>query len=435
MKRVKTRNQVLISRRDFLKRTALAAAPVALAGTTMVPSSVLGAAAPSNRITIGCIGLGSQGVWNMQGLMSKPQAQVLAVCDVDANHLERAQRTAGLDEKSAYTDYRELLARDDIDAVVVSTPDHWHVPISIAAAKAGKDIYCEKPLTLTIAEGRALCSTVERYGRVFQTGSQQRSDSRFRFACELVRSGRIGKLQTIHVQIPKNSRPNPLDWQAEPVPPHLDYDMWLGPAPWAPYTKMRCHYSFRFILDYSGGQITNWGAHYLDIAQWANGTDRTGPVEILGRGEFPKTGLFTTATKVYVEYTYDNGVKLICTTRPADIGDGNIKFEGSKGWVYVDRSGIDAYPKSILTSKIAPHGIHLYHSTDHGQNFLNCVKLRKNCAADVEIGHRSASLCHLGNIAMLLGRKLKWDPGKERFIDDEAANRMLARSMRAPWRL
>jgi len=211
--------------------------------------------------------------------------------------------------------------------------------------------------------------------------------------------------------------------------------MWLGPAPWAPYTKMRCHYSFRFVLDYSGGQITNWGGHYLDIAQWANGKDRTGPVEILGLGEFPKTGLFTTATKVYVEYTYNDGVKLICITKPEDIGDGNIKFEGSKGWVYVDRSGIDAYPKSILTSNIAPHEIHLYHSTDHKQNFLNCVKFRKSCAADVEIGHRSASLCHLGNIAMLLGRKLKWDPDKERFIDDAAANRMLARSMRAPWRL
>lgn len=406
-----------------------------MAGPTIIPSSVLGAAAPSNRITIGCIGLGGQGDWNMQGFISNPQAEVVAVCDVDANHLERAQRTAGLDSKSAYKDYRELLAREDIDAVVVSTPDHWHVPISIAAAKAGKDIYCEKPLTLTIAEGRALCNTVERYGRVFQTGSQQRSDSRFRFACELVRNARIGKLQTIHVQIPKNSRNNPLDWQAEPVPSHLNYNMWLGPAPWAPYTKMRCHYSFRFVLDYSGGQITNWGGHYLDIAQWANGKDRTGPVEILGLGEFPKTGLFTTATKVYVEYTYNDGVKLICITKPEDIGDGNIKFEGSKGWVYVDRSGIDAYPKSILTSNIAPHEIHLYHSTDHKQNFLNCVKFRKSCAADVEIGHRSASLCHLGNIAMLLGRKLKWDPDKERFIDDAAANRMLARSMRAPWRL
>ncbi len=406
-----------------------------MAGPTIIPSSVLGAAAPSNRITIGCIGLGSQGDWNMQGFISNPQAEVVAVCDVDVNHLERAQRRAGLDSKSACKDYRELLAREDIDAVVVSTPDHWHVPISIAAAIAGKDIYCEKPLTLTIAEGRALCNVANRYGRVVQTGSQQRSDSRFRFACELVRNGRIGKLQTIHVQIPKNSRPNPLDWQAEPVPSHLNYNMWLGPAPWAPYTKMRCHYSFRFVLDYSGGQITNWGGHYLDIAQWANGTDRTGPVGILGRGEFPKKGLFTTATKVYVEYTYNDGVKLICTTKPEDIGDGNIKFEGSKGWVYVDRSGIDAYPKSILTSTMAPREIHLYHSTDHKQNFLNCVKLRKSCAADVEIGHRSASLCHLGNIAMLLGRKLKWNPDKERFIDDAAANRMLARSMRAPWRL
>jgi predicted dehydrogenase len=435
MKRVKTRNKVLISRRDFLKRTALAAAPVALAGPAVIPSSVLGATAPSNRTTIGCIGVGGQGIWNMQGFISKPQAQVLAVCDVDRNHLEGARTTAGLNAKSAYTNYRELLAREDIDAVVVSTPDHWHVPISVAAAKAGKDIYCEKPLTLTVAEGRALCNAAKRYGRVFQTGSQQRSDNRFRFACELVRNGRIGKLHTIHVQIPKNSRTNPLDWHTEPVPPHLNYDMWLGPAPWVPYTEMRCHYSFRFLLDYSGGQITNWGAHYLDIAQWANGTDRTGPVQILGRGEFPKTGLFTTATNVYVEYTYTDGVKLICATKPDDISDGSIRFEGNDGWVYVDRSGIDGYPKSLLTSIIVPHEVHLYHSTDHQQDFLNCVKLRRTCAADVEIGHRSASICHLGNIAMLLGRKLKWDPGEERFIDDAAANRMLARSMRAPWRL
>jgi len=270
---------------------------------------------------------------------------------------------------------------------------------------------------------------------VLQTGSQQRSDDRFRFACELVRNGRIGKLHTIRVEIPRNTRPNPLDWQVEEVPKGFDYDMWLGPAPWAPYTKHRCHYEFRFIFDYSGGQITNWGAHYLDIAQWGNGTDYTGPVEIVGRGQFPKHGLFTTATKMNVEYTYANGVKLICTTRPDDANEGKIRFEGSDGWVFVNRSRIDAHPKTILESTIGPNETHLYNSTDHSQNSLDCIKLRKEPVAGVEIGHRSASLCHLGNIAMLLGRKLKWNPEKEHFINDTTADRMLGRSMRSPWRI
>jgi predicted dehydrogenase len=276
-----SKNVKNFTRRDFLKNSAM----TVLTLPTIITSSVRGANAPSNRITIGCVGLGAQGSWIIKGFMSQPGTQVVAVCDVDSNHREKAQDTAGLPAKSAYNDFRDLLARDDIDAVVVAAPDHWHVPISIAAAKAGKDIYCEKPLTLTIAGGRALCDTVKRYGRVLQTGSQQRSDSRFRFACELVRNGRIGKLHTIRVEIPRNTRPNPIDWRVEEVPEGFDYDMWLGPAPWAPYTKHRCHYEFRFIFDYSGGQITNWGAHYLDIAQWGNGSDYTGPVEIVGRAQ------------------------------------------------------------------------------------------------------------------------------------------------------
>jgi len=416
------------SRREFLKSSFVTAA--AFAVPTIVPSSVFGANAPSNRITIGSIGLGGMGTGNMKGFKGKSGSEVVALCDVDAGHLEGARQTAGLDSKSCYNDFRDLLARDDVDAVVVATPDHWHVPASIAAVKAGKDVYCEKPLTLTIAEGRALADAVKRYGRVLQTGSQQRSGSEFRNACELVRNGRIGKLHTIKVEIHGNNKTCPPSWEVEPVPEGFDYDMWLGPAPWEPYTKQRCHYEFRFILDYSGGQMTNWGAHYLDIAQWGNDADETGPVEIEGKGEFPESGLFTTATKAEVTYTYANGVKLLLTT-----GGGNTRFEGSDGWIFVTRGKIDAEPKSLLKGKIGADEIKLYNSRDHKQNFLDCIRSRKDPIASAEIGHRSSTVCHLGNIAMLLGRKVKWDPKEERFINDSAADSMIGRSMRSPWRL
>ncbi|MBW8041485.1 MAG: Gfo/Idh/MocA family oxidoreductase [Planctomycetes bacterium] len=425
----KTTNKVnTVTRREFLKSSVVTSA--AFAVPMIVRSSVFGANAPSNRITIGSIGLGSQGTGNMKGFKGKSGSQVVAVCDVDASHREKARQIAGLDEKSSYNDFRDLIARDDIDAVVVGTPDHWHVPVSIAAVKAGKDVYCEKPLTLTIGGGRALADAVKRYGRVLQTGSQQRSGSEFRKACELVRNGRIGKLHTIKVGIPGNNRKCPPTWEAEPVPEGFDYDMWLGPAPWEPYIEQRCHYQFRFVLDYSGGQMTNWGAHYLDIAQWGNGADDTGPVEIEGKGDFPESGLFTTSKKADITYTYANGVKLLLKT-----GGGNTRFEGSEGWVFVTRGKIDAEPKSVLKEKIGPDEINLYNSRDHKQNFLDCIKSRKDPIASAEIGHRSSTVCHLGNIAMLLDRKLKWDPKKERFINDRAANSMITRSMRAPWKL
>jgi predicted dehydrogenase len=428
MKRRTEKKINTITRRQFLKSSFATAA--ALTVPTIVPSSVFGANAPSNRITIGSIGLGGMGTGNMKGFKGKSGSQVVALCDVDAGQLEKARETAGLEEKSTYNDFRDLLARDDIDAVVVATPDHWHVPVSIAAVKAGKDVYCEKPLTLTIAGGRALADAVKRYGRVLQTGSQQRSGSEFRNACELVRNGRIGKLHTIKVGIPGNNRKCPPTWEAQPVPEGFDYDMWLGPAPWEPYIEQRCHYQFRFILDYSGGQMTNWGAHYLDIAQWGNDADDTGPVEIEGKGDFPESGLFTTAKKVDITYTYANGVKLLLTT-----GGGNTRFEGSDGWVFVTRGKIDAEPKSLLKEKIGPDEIHLYNSRGHKQNFLDCIKSRKDPIASAEIGHRSSTVCHLGNIAMLMGRKVKWDPKRERFINDGAADSMIAHSMRAPWKL
>lgn len=429
MTSVRPRRARSISRREFLKGSSVAATAVAFA-PIIVPSSVFGASAPSNRITIGSIGVGGMGTDDMKGFKGNPNAEIVAVCDVDAGHRKEACKIAGLDPKSSYNDFRGLLARDDIDAVVIATPDHWHVRISIAAVRAGKDVYCEKPLTLTIAEGRALVDEVRRYGRILQTGSQQRSSDNFRFACELVRNGRIGKVHTVRVGIPGNNRTCEPTWTPEPAPEGFDYDLWLGPALWAPYHRQRCHYEFRFILDYSGGQPTNWGAHHLDIAQWGLGMDNSGPVEITGNGEFPTSGLFTTATKVYFEATYANGIKLICQT-----GGSNTRFEGADGWVDVSRGDLKTQPESLKKEIIGPDEIHLYQSRDHKQNFLDCIKSRKDPIASAETGHRSATLCHLGNIAMLLGRKLKWDPAKECFIGDSAANSMLARSVRAPWRL
>jgi len=428
-KRTNLKDLRRLSRRGFLKGSAMAAG-AALAWPTIVPSSVFGADAPSNRITIGAIGLGEIGKFNVQEFQAKAGSQVLALCDVDAGRLQEARQLTGLDKKACYKDFRELLQRDDIDAIVNSTPDHWHVPISTAAVRTGKDVYCEKPLTLTIAEGRALVDEVKRYGAILQTGSQQRSSDNFRFACELVRNGRIGDVHTVMVMIPSNSRRCRPKWAPEPVPDGFDYDLWLGPAPWAPYHHQRCHYQFKFIFDYGGGQVTNWGAHFIDIAQWGLGTDDTGPVEIEGEGVFPNTGLFTTAKKVRFEAKYANGVKLVCRT-----GGSNTRFVGSKGWVDVSREGMICKPESLKQETIKPGEIHLYESRDHVQNFLDCVKSRKVPIAPAEVGHRTATICHLGNIAMLLKRKLKWDPAKESFVGDAVANRMLQRSSRAPWRL
>jgi predicted dehydrogenase len=400
----------------------------AFAIPTIVPSSVFGAAAPSERITIGCIGVGNMGSSDLKAFKGNANSQVVAVCEVDAQRLAEARELAGIGASSGYKDFRELLARSDIDAVTVVTPDHWHVPISIAAVRAGKDVYCEKPLTLTILEGRQLVNEVRRYGRILQTGSQQRSSDNFRKACELVRNGYIGDVKTVIVGLPDNNRTCEPTWKPQPVPEGLDYDFWLGPAEWAPYHKQRCHYEFRFLLDYSGGQVTNWGAHHLDIAQWGLGMDNSGPVQIVGEGEFPKTGLFTTATRVHFEATYATGTKLICKT-----GGSNTRFEGTKGWVDVKRGGLKTEPESLATQVIGPQEIHLYDSKNHHQNFLDCVRSRQTPIADVEIGHRTSTLCHLGNIAMLLKRPLKWDPVKEEFLGDDVANRMRWRPRRAPW--
>lgn len=448
-----------ITRRDVMKEASLAAIGAMSFGASKrilsrlgnrfpyfvssPASGKAGSAAASNRITLGCIGVGSHGTsTNLRNFLRYWDAQVVAVCDVDSRHLERAEkivnkhyanhRGSGKYKGCVTTkDFREIIDRSDIDAVVISTPDHWHTLMSVMAASAGKDVFCEKP-TLTVHEGRVLSDTMRRYDRIFQTASENRSLYVYHRMCELVRNGRIGKLHTIRVELPGGPR-KPGDSTPIPVPTDLDYDMWLGPAPWAPYTKDRLHYDWRWIFDYSGGQLTDWGAHLVNIAQWGNDTELTGPVEVEGKGIFGKEGLYNTAAKYRIEYKYANGVKLIVSS-----GTPSVRFEGTGGWI--DNKGwtapLQANPESVLDSPIGPNEIHLYTCREGEQrNFLDCVKSRKPCYYPAEIGHRTFTITHIGNISMILGRKLRWNPNSERFIGDEQANRMLSRSMRSPWHL
>jgi myo-inositol 2-dehydrogenase/D-chiro-inositol 1-dehydrogenase len=447
MKRERIKKTNVVTRRQFLKGSAVAAAGFLV--PTIVPASVFGADAPSERITFGFIGVGRMGMGDLRELMGFKQVQIVAVCDVDANRVRNARKTVeGHYSRQGssgtykgcrtYGDYRELVAQGDIDAVSIATPDHWHVLPAIAAAKAGKDIFLQKPLSLTIQEGRVLSDTVRRYNRIFQVGSQQRSDARFHQACELVRNGRVGKLHTVKVGFGTDPGTDPQPTM--PVPDNLNYDMWLGQAPWAAYTEKRVHpqedYSrpgWLRISDYGAGMITGWGAHHNDIAQWGMGTEYTGPVEIQGQTEYPKDGLWDVHGDFTIEYVYANGVKVICTDNKKN--KQGVVFEGSEGWVYVRRGFIDAEPKSLLTSTIGPDEIHLYKSNDHKANLLECIKSRAETIAPAEIGHRSCTVCLLGEIAMRLGRKLKWDPVAEQFIGDDQANKMLWRPMRSPWKL
>jgi len=431
-----------LSRRSFLRGAASAGAAVGV--PTIVPSSVFGARAPSNRIAIGCIGVGRMGTGDMKAFLRFGEVQVVAVCDVDANraaaargtvqrHYRQKKRPAACD---ACGDFRELIARGDIDAVSIVTPDHWHTIPALWAARAGKDIFLQKPLTRTVREGRILAEAVRRYGRILQVGSQQRSDARFRFACELVRNGRIGRLHTVRVGFgadpPCGVQP------VMPVPRGLDYDMWLGPAPWSAYTEKRVHPRTGYgrpgwlrITDYSGGMITGWGAHHMDIAHWGMGAGHSGPVEIEGRAKFPANGLWDVHGRFLIRYTYANGVKVIC----ADTGTNKqgVLFEGTDGWVHVRRGAVAADPGSLLREKFGPGDLHLYESRDHKGNFLECIRTRQQPVAPVEDGHRSCTACLLGEIAMRLGRKLRWDPARERFVGDDEADRMLDIPSRPPW--
>lgn len=427
-----------MTRRSFLA-AAGAAFPV------IIPASALGKngkESPSERITLGFIGIGGQGRFLLGQFLKKQDAQIVAVCDV---HTERRLRGRTMVEEAYserfgtsytgcdnYGDFRDVIARKDIDAVVIAVPDNWHAIPAIMAADAGKDVYGEKPLAVTIAESRAIVDAVKRNNIVFQTGSMRRSWERFRAGCEIVRNGLIGELHTINSSVPSGWG---CDLQPEtPIPEGFDYDMWLGPAPWQPHTEMRWTPRPSFLLDYGNGMITDLGTHFNDIAQWGHGTEYTGPISIDGRGEFPKTGLYDTMLHCHIEYEFADGIRMTCVDKHPKPKI-SARFEGTEGWIDIGYNETTVSNPSMLTKVFGPNDTRLYRSLDHYNNFLSCIKTRSETAAPAEVGHRSLSLCILGNISMLLGRKLKWDPDKEIFPGDDEANRMLSRSMRAPWKL
>jgi len=421
------------TRRSFIKTTlAAGVAPIIL------PSGLFGADAPSKKITVGCIGVGGHGTGhNLRAYLKQADARVVMVCDVDSKRMERAKKMVDSfyrDSGKGCTttkDFREVLARPDIDAVMISTPDHWHTLMSVLALRSGKDVQCEKP-TLTIDEGKILIREVRKHNKVFQTSTEDRAIPVYHRMAELVRNGRIGKLEKIEVILPKQPK-GPGNPAPQEVPKELDYDMWLGPAPEAPYTKDRVHFNFRWIWDYSGGIICDWGAHLFDTAQWANDTERSGPVEIDGKGTHWEGGLYDTVKDYDVTYRYENGVVMTCTS-----GNPSLKFIGSKGWVgnVGWRAKLQASSDKILNSVIEKGETRLFtNPKGEHRNFLDCVKSRKDPYFPVDIGHRVSTVCHLANLSIKLGRPLKWNPVKERFLKDEEANGLCNREMRKPWSL
>ena len=435
-------NRDALSRRTFLKNT-MAISAGALAFPSIVPGTVLGkngALAPSNRIVLGCIGVGGMGTGNLRSFLELEDVRVVAVCDVDANHLTRAKEIVDTryenNDCMAYHDFRELISRKDIDAVSMATPDHWHAIVSIAAAESGKDIYGEKPLSHCLAEGRAMCDAVKRYNRIWQTGSWQRSVANFRFACELVRNGRIGKVHTIHVGLPQGNsiQGTQADLIIQDPPKEMDYDFWVGPSPYAPYFPARTHWNWRWQLDFGGGQMLDWVGHHIDIAHWGMGMDYDAPIEVEGDGEYPKDGPWDSATQYRVLAKYKNGINMIISGGHEDIKMG-AKWIGEDGWIWVKRGDVDANPKSLLKEKFDSTDIRIYKSTNHHRNFIDCVRSRRETITPCEIAHHSQIPGHLGQIAMILGRKIRFDPETETILNDATASRMLATPYRSPWHL
>ncbi len=405
---------------------------------------------PNDRpgiLLVGCGGMGTA-----DAMLAKSFGNIVAVCDVDKNRV--AEKAEKLKAEANYSDFRKAIDHKGIDVVVNATPDHWHTLVNLHAMRSGKDVYSEKPLTLTIQEGQTLVRVARDTKRILQTGSQQRSNfPQFRLACELVRNGRIGKLSQIITQLPSGPIDGP--FESRPVPPELDWDFWQGQTRPVDYLPQRCHTFFRFWHEYSGGTLTDWGAHHNDIAQWGNDTERSGPVRV--EGEIlaePKPGGYTTFGKYEVEYTYANGVRLTCKSvvrenfygaatgekARTDEERNGVKFIGMDGWIFVNRDKIVASDPAILSTELPAGGVRLPVSVgpqgnQHMANFFDCVRTRQSAICDPEIGHRSVSVCHLGVIALRTGRKLSWNPVQEQFVNDSEANGFLSREMRSPWQL
>jgi len=432
------------TRRQFLQATA-----AAFAAPYIVPSRCFGA---NERVTVGMIGVRNQGTGNLNRFLGAG-CNVAAICDVDSEVRAKAIPlvTKQGQTPKEYEDYRQVLERKDIDAVVITVPDHWHALMTIHACQAGKDVYCEKPLSLAIAEGRRMVNAARENKRIVQTGSQQRSSPEFWRAASLVRNGVIGKVEQILVGIPGCNHPGALGPDTNP-PAHLNYDFWLGPAPERPYNEKRVHYNFRFWWDYSGGQVTNFGAHHLDIAQWALGMDNSGPIAVAGTASFNPMHLFEVTETCRIDYTYANGTKVTLGQLQKDI-PGGVLFIGSKGKIGVNRGTLYSDPEEIvgppmkkkedpqvrrelnrkLDEKVLALPEQLPRSQNHVRNFLDSIKSRELPICDVEIGHRSATVCHLGNLVARLGRGIQWDPAQEQIVGDDKAQQMTDRPYRSPW--
>jgi len=429
------------TRRDFLKKsTAITAGAFLL--PQIIPSTALGMGGklpPSDRIVMGAIGLGSQGTGNMNTFLEhNKEVQFIAVCDVDSNHSKNAKGLIDAVNKNSdcrtYGDYREFLEKEKLDAVCIALPDHWHGLIYSAAANKKLDIYGEKPLARTIYDGRAIVSAVKRNNIVWQTGSWQRSTPNFHRAVELVLNGRIGKVTRIEVGLPDGNKGVGTPPVKE-VPANLDWEMWLGPAPKVPFRGI-VHWQWRWILDYSGGQLTDWAGHHIDIAQWGIGMERSGPVEFSGEGVYPREGLFNVPVEYNINCKYANGIEMrVANSSQLPTKNGGATWYGEKGWINVDRGRLIASDPKILDEVIGENEIHPYKSINHVGNFLECVKSRAETVAPVEIAHRSISVGLLGEIAMTTGQKFQWDPFKEEIIGNPVASRLLVRPYREPWEL
>ena len=422
------------SRRHFL-----ASAAATLAAPYVVHDSAFGA---NDRIGVGAIGVGGRGGGHVNSFLRRSETQVVAVCDPYRSKRQGARQAAERTYATRaakgsykgcgdYADFRELVARDDIDAVVIASPEFWHAHHSVWAMRSGKDVYCEKAMTLTVAEGQAVVAAARRHGRIFQLGTQQRSSRNFRFACELARNGYLGKVNTVEVGVPGGRAL--ANVPPEKPPPDIDYEMWLGPSPWTPYNKLKCSYNWYFIYDYCIGWIGSWGVHHVDIAQWGMPTLRTKPLEIDGTATFPTDGIANTSVTWHIHYRTPDGLHF-------SFGDNRrhpqgCRFIGDKGWVHVNRGGIRSDPPSLLKTQLKPDDEHIYASHDHHGNFIDCIRSRRDPVANVEEGHSATVLTILGDIASRLARKLTWDWKTQTFVNDPEANRLLSRPMRSPWAL
>ncbi len=427
------------SRRTFLKNTLATGAGLVIL-PTIIPASAIGKngyVAASERIVMGCIGVGSQGSYNMRNFMKIPGIQVVSVCDVDKTNRDKA---AGLvNEKynnqdcRTHVDFREFLAKEKLDACTIALPDHWHGIIYSAVANAGLDVYAEKPLCRTIDDGIKIVKAVDKNNIIWQTGSMQRSSGEFYRAVELVRNGIIGDVNYVEVGLPTGNRDTMAPASA-PIPEGLDWDFWLGPAPTVPFQGVY-HWNWRWIMDYSGGQLTDWAGHHIDIALWGTDLEHTGPVEIEGKADYPRKGIYNTPIEYDFMNTFANGLKMRVANNSKLKHGGGATFYGTEGWINVDRGKLIASDEKLLSAEIGENGYKPYRSRNHYQNFIDCTKTREETIVPAHTGLRAISVALLGEIAMLTERKIKWDPEKMEIIGDDMASRLLKRPYRKPWKI